>query len=67
MVLFGLEFEDSRGHLVPVGLHRVTMTASIAVFDVGSGSLGDQRPQTHVFGFVRQMMELLLDDSQFLP
>lgn len=62
MVLFGLEFDDSRGDLVTMSLHRVTVTASVSVLDVGTRGFGDQSPQTHVLGFVGQMMKLFVDD-----
>lgn len=63
MVLFGLEFGDPRRDLIPMGLHRVTVTTRVSVLDVGARGLGDQRPQTHVFGFIGQVVELFVDDA----
>jgi 4-alpha-glucanotransferase len=66
LVLASFEFLDARDDMVSMASHRICMTTSGAMIRLGSGGLGDERPQFQIARLVGEMSELFVDDPEFL-
>ena len=64
LILARLEFGDAFRDLIAMGPHGVRVAPGFSVLRVRAGSLGHQGAQSHVVGLVRQMEQLLVDDSE---